>query len=303
MVNEPRRALHVPRQCPSCGTRLSASMNFCPACGKKQQAAVPRQAPVFQQAPLSRQAPIPRQAAIFQQAAASKAAKDHSTKPYYAFATVAVFAVAFTAFGIAHHDQQAQTPEVPAVEGTVLEQAHVPAVPIPSEPVSTGQPPLASMPPNPPLAAQIDAAHEAVLERHARSQDDLPATRKINISSPTGVTGNLYRARASLNKNSLWPARRDIVAVLAEQPGNGEAQQMRAELVSRERERDSLLASARLCARDGQWGCARHNAAHAVSVDASSLSARKLLLRAIARERPDPAENDEPGASGGHGDQ
>ncbi|MCG5078273.1 MULTISPECIES: hypothetical protein [Paraburkholderia] len=233
----------------------------------------------------------------------SKAATDHSTTPYYAFATVAVFAVVFTALGISHHDQQAQTPQVPAVEGTVLERAHVPAVPTPSEPVSTEQPALASMPPNPSLAAQIDAAHEAVPERHARSQDDLSATRKINISSHTGVTGSLSRARASLNKNSLWPARRDIMAVLAEQPGNGEALQMRAELVSRERERESLLASARLCARDGQWVCARHNAAHAASVDASSLSARKLLLRAIARKRPDPAENDETGASGGNGDQ
>lgn len=72
------------------------------------------------------------------------------------------------------------------------------------------------------------------------------------------------------------------MSVLAAQPGNFEAQQMQTELASREGERDSLLGYARLCARDGQWVCAWHNAGHALTVDASSQEAKELLSRAIA---------------------
>ncbi|WP_321945538.1 hypothetical protein [Paraburkholderia sp. J10-1] len=98
------------------------------------------------------------------------------------------------------------------------------------------------------------------------------------------VARNLASARASLDKNNLGPARSAINAALAEQPGNGNALQMQAELTSREDQRDSLLGYARLCARDGRWLCAWHNAGHALTVDSSSGEARAILSRSIAAQ-------------------
>lgn len=266
MVNEPRRDGPDSRLCPSCGTRLSKPTNFCPECGAKQLAAVS------------------------QAAAGNDAGADRSGTPYHALVSVAAFAIVFAALGISHHGQQERTPQVPPAQRAAIGEVQVFAVAPASASNSTTPSVLASMRPNSPLPGQLEQLAAA---QHTHAQEDLVGTRQDNVASHTRVAGNLSRARASLERNSLWPARRDIMIALAEQPGNGEAQQMRAELVARERERESLLAYARLCARGGQWVCARHNAAHAVSVDASSRTARRLLSRAIAEQPPDPAENDE----------
>jgi hypothetical protein len=100
----------------------------------------------------------------------------------------------------------------------------------------------------------------------------------------TDVARNLASARASLDKNNLGAARSAISSALAQQPRNGSALQMQAELTSREDHRDSLLGYARLCAREGKWVCAWHNAGNALTVDASSSEAREMLTRSIAAQ-------------------
>ncbi|WP_321921620.1 hypothetical protein [Paraburkholderia guartelaensis] len=118
----------------------------------------------------------------------------------------------------------------------------------------------------------------------AKANAERVATAKAAADSRADVSRSLAIARASLDKNSLGPARSAINSALAAQPGNGSALQMQAELTSREDQRDSLLGYARLCARDGRWVCAWHNAGHALTVDSSSGEAREILSRSIAAQ-------------------
>jgi hypothetical protein len=131
-------------------------------------------------------------------------------------------------------------------------------------------------------AAQSAAARKSLAEQRAR--DAKANAAKAAATARADVARVLASARASLDKNSLAPARKSISSALASQPGNGSALQMQAELTSREQQRDSLLGYARLCAREGQWVCAWHNAGHALTVDASSSEARELLSRSIAAQ-------------------
>ncbi len=136
------------------------------------------------------------------------------------------------------------------------------------------------------LAAAKVKADKANAEKVAAAKANVEkvAAAKAAADARAGVSRNLAIARASLDKNSLGPARSAINAALAEQPGNGSALQMQAELTSREDQRDSLLGYARLCARDGRWVCAWHNAGHALTVDSSSGEAREILSRSIAAQ-------------------
>jgi hypothetical protein len=118
----------------------------------------------------------------------------------------------------------------------------------------------------------------------AKANAEKVAAAKAAADSRADVSRSLAIARASLDKNSLGPARSAINSALAAQPGNGSALQMQAELTSREDQRDSLLGYARLCARDGRWVCAWHNAGHALTVDSSSGEAREILSRSIAAQ-------------------
>ncbi|WP_042263993.1 hypothetical protein [Paraburkholderia heleia] len=136
------------------------------------------------------------------------------------------------------------------------------------------------------LAAAKVKADKANAEKvaAAKANAEKVAAAKAAADARAGVSRNLAIARASLDKNSLGPARSAINSALAEQPGNGSALQMQAELTSREDQRDSLLGYARLCARDGRWVCAWHNAGHALTVDSSSGEAREILSRSIAAQ-------------------
>jgi hypothetical protein len=305
MSNEPGQNDARPRQCPACGTWVNGPMKFCPECGANQLAAATRAA------------------------AAREAASHHLRPQFFAVGSVAVFAVAFTAYGILHHNNDRdQTPGVQA-QGPVLASQSTPAVIAPQDApavavtrvpvtpeaphssaaitpsVAPAAPATARAPATPVTVATapapatqtvvVDAppgqpeppaaTHLYTAQRNAslrRVPDERAFDRKASTSMRADVARNLASARASLDKNDLVPARRALMNALAEQPGNGQAQQMKAELASREGERDSLLGYARLCARDGQWVCAWHNAGHALTVDASSVEARDLLSRAIA---------------------
>ncbi|MFP6561978.1 hypothetical protein WJ542_27295 [Paraburkholderia sp. B3] len=230
-----------------------------------------------------------------------------SRQQFYAFASVAVFALAFAAYGIAHHEEKEPAPVAQTAKGPVL-APQVVAVPATRAPANDTEPPAAPQalaepaPRAPPRMANRDAARQnadAPMNRH----EERVAVRKTSANLHADAARNLASARASLDKSNLWPARRAIMSALAEEPGNSEALQMQAELVSRERERDALLGYARLCARQGQWVCAWQNAGHALTVDASSHPASELLARAIARRGASTAGSLDAGPSADDDDQ
>jgi hypothetical protein len=239
-------------------------MKFCPECGTSQIATPHRGA------------------------AASDTVGHRSRQQFYAFASVAVFALAFGAYGIMHHEAKDPTSVVQTTEGSVLGTPKVVAVPANGAPVSDTQTAAATqaaqqhLPPAPAHVANTNTAQQTAEWQRTHGEEHV-AARNVSTGMRPDVARNLASARASLDKNNLWPARRAITNALAEEPGNSEALQMQAELVSREQERDALLGYARLCAREGQWTCAWQNAGHALTVDASSRSASELLSRAIAK--------------------
>ncbi|MFX1676049.1 hypothetical protein PWR63_27955 [Paraburkholderia sp. A2WS-5] len=235
----------------------------------------------------------------------------HHRRSYlYAFATVAVFVSVFAGYVLSHRNGGDGAPEAQVAQGAVAgtpqesatvaanEPAHAPpsaaappasmpspvAVPMPS--AQTAPPPPAAAPVSPPRHAV--ASHTETAPRGAASlkslRDERAAAMKHDASLRADISRSLAGARASLDKNNLGPARRSIMSVLAEQPGNGEALQMQSELLAREQDRDLLLGSARLCARQADWVCAWRNAGRALTVDASSGEARDLLSRAMAEQ-------------------
>lgn len=235
-------------------------MKFCPECGAYQLAATSPEAP--QGEPVGQR----------------------SRQQFYTFASVAVFALAFTAYGISRHVERDSTAVVQAAQGPI-DTPTVVAIPAASAAAGNLEPSAApqvlASPRMPAPMANMNVAQQNV-DPAANRHEEHVAARTITASTHADVARNLASARASLDKNSLWPARKAIMSALAEDPTNGAALQMQAELISREQERDALLGNARLCARDGQWVCAWQNAGHALTVDASSRQASALLTRAIA---------------------
>ncbi|CAM2171005.1 conserved hypothetical protein [Paraburkholderia sacchari] len=245
----------------------------------------------------------------------------HRRSYFYAFATVAVFASVFAGYILSHRNGGEGSPETQVAQGSVAgtpqesatvaanEPANVsanvsanaspgvatPPAPMPS-PVAVPMPSAQTAPP-PPAAAPVSPPRHAAPSHTERTEpaprgaaslrslrDERAAAMKRDASLRADISRNLAGARASLDKNNLGPARRSIMSVLAEQPGNGEALQLQSELRAREQDRDLLLGSARLCARQADWVCAWRNAGRALTVDASSSEARDLLSRAMAEQ-------------------
>jgi hypothetical protein len=251
-------------------------MKFCPECGTSQ-IATPHRGP-----------------------AASDAAGHRSRQQFYAFASVAVFALAFGAYGIMHHEARDPMSVVQTTEGSVLGTPKVVAVPANGAPPGDTVPAAATQAPT--HVANTNTAQQTAEWQRSHGEEHVSA-RNVSAGMRPDVARNLNSARASLDKNNLWPARRAITSALAEDPGNSEALQMQAELVSREQERDALLGDARLCAREGQWTCAWQKAGHALTVDASSRSASELLSRAIAKRGASTAGRSDAGPPADDDDQ
>lgn len=98
------------------------------------------------------------------------------------------------------------------------------------------------------------------------------------------VAASLQSARINLEKNNLGSARAALMNVLAEDPNNAQALRMRGDLMDREQQRDSMLASARGCEAQGRWTCVWHNAGNALTIDSSNGEAHWLLSQALMRE-------------------
>ncbi|PXW27671.1 hypothetical protein SAMN05445871_1728 [Paraburkholderia caballeronis] len=200
--------------------------------------------------------------------------------PLYACSALAVVALALAAYVISYRNGRPAAPRVQVVEGVIARQQGDAAVQTPRSSASRGVPTAAVSAPPATAVTRADAARQG-----AAAQRSLADQRASTSKNNAAITGNLASARAGLDRNSLWPARRAITSVLAVQPGNAEAQRLRADLVSREQQRDALLGYARLCERERQWSCAWENAGRAVTIDTSSREAKRLLARSIAGQR------------------
>jgi type IV secretory pathway VirB10-like protein len=273
MFNEPGRGAPGPRQCSSCGARLDGPMKFCPQCGANLLVRPLRMA-------------------------AASGPAQHAWPYLYIFGCVAAFALVVGAYVLSHRGERDQITGVQIIQGSVAEPEAASAAPVnrqaaahPAPPAVANVPPQ-QMQPAPATTAEMDAErHSVALEK------SLPADRASALKGDArtrDLARSLASARASLDKNSLWPARRAITNALAEQPGNSDALQMQGELKSREQQRDSLLGYARLCAREAKWVCVWQNAGHALTVDASSNEARRLLSRAIAEHAAQPSKQFDP---------
>ncbi|WP_322014322.1 hypothetical protein [Paraburkholderia sp. J12] len=304
MFNESGRGGAGSLQCLYCGAKLNAPLIFCPQCGANQIAGSPRMAPAGNA--MAHEAPhglaqrlrgywsalplhfggaralagrYPRHEASLhvEREEYEGSGFPQARLPYYACGVLAVIALVLAAYIVSHRDEKEPTPGVQVVEGSVVEPQAASAAQATRSPASRHAAPVVAV--VPPHRAQPPVPVAATLA------DDHAAAAK-NAESPTrsDVARNLASARTSLDKNSLWPARRAVTTALAEQPNNSEALQMRTELVSREQERDSLLGYARLCEREAKWVCVWQNAGHAVTLDTSSREAKRLLARAIAEQ-------------------
>jgi hypothetical protein len=100
------------------------------------------------------------------------------------------------------------------------------------------------------------------------------------------VAKNLQIARAMLQKDNLTAAEPRLSAVLAAQPKNREALDMRADLTGREQRRDAALDVAHGCVYMGRWNCAWHNAGSALVIDSGSADAKNIIAQAMNEAQP-----------------
>jgi hypothetical protein len=297
MFSESRPGDSVAQQCRYCGALLRTSLTCCPQCGASQRIGPEGAAPARESAP-----PVvedrPREPLSAPSIAADRlrepmgrngaGAKAHfidyeaelqkshrSRLPFHLLGGVVVGVFVLVAFLFLHRERSETASADQAVQGSILAAQNAPAGP------TAAQGPVVHTVPF--VAASVPAA-SAPLARNTNMVQQGNTARGSNGAEHArpDVARDLASARLSLDRNRLWPARRAITSALAAQPDNAEAQQMRAELAAREQQRDSLLRSARQCAREDQWSCARQNAGHALTVDASSQEAKKLLARASA---------------------
>jgi hypothetical protein len=109
-----------------------------------------------------------------------------------------------------------------------------------------------------------------------------PAPSAASVQPPVAAStipgaAEFYRAMQSRN---LFVAHRRLAAMPDTGDANGPLQQMRAQLETQEHLRDGLLSRARQCRAAGDWQCVVLNAGQASGVDASSVSARRLVSQA-----------------------
>jgi hypothetical protein len=218
----------------------------------------------------------------------------HARQYLYALGTVAVFAVVVATYVHSHRSAREIASDAQAGQGIVVASQSVPATLAANVP-ATAHASAREAAPTPSHAAvpvtlphRIETPRTDLTQRGAVSlmphRDERAVAMRHEAGLHADIARNVAMARANLDKNNLGPARRAIMAALAEQPGNGEALEMQAELVSREQERDSLLGYARLCARQADWVCAWHNAGHALTIDASNSEARDMVSRAMVEQ-------------------
>ncbi len=292
MFDEPGHEQSGPWECPYCGMRLNAPLILCPQCGANQLAAASRLAATGDGAPDERAGGVadnvltnpggpPGNAGGKRVYDGDYPSIDEETitrrprRPLYAWVGLGALAIALTAYAVLRSDWE---PKLGAqvVEGSVTGAKDKLALPAAR---SRGAHVMAALPRAGTTRANM--AQPGVALQKAPAFKLAPAAPSY-ANAHSDAARNLASARASLDRNNLWPARRAITSALAAEPGNTDAQQIEADLVAREQERDMLIGLARQCEHLRQWACVRQDAGHAVNVDTSSREARRLLMLADA---------------------
>ncbi|WP_321936531.1 hypothetical protein [Paraburkholderia sp. J8-2] len=302
MFNAPGRDDPGPSECPYCGTRFIAPLALCPQCGANQLAAAARIAAASEGALDERE----RAHGVAGRLRANLGGlpgglggnrgydggydgaypsideahiAERSRLPRYAWAGFGALAIAFGGYAFLHRSEWEPKLGAQVVVGSVSGPKGTPG-----RPGTSGSPAaLISRPPA--VLPRANAAQRNLVQQNAPAVERAPAAPRYASAHP-GVAKDLASAHASLDRNNLWPARRALTSALAVEPGNRDAQQMQADLVAREHQRDALIGEARQCAQERQWACVRQDAGHAVNVDASSREAKRLLALASAERRP-----------------
>lgn len=297
-------------QCPYCGSRFAAPLLFCPQCGANQRAAssaaagfTPDDAPSRGFADRLRaylgtlrggSTPYgdDRYPPIDYEPIDEERELRRSRRPLYVGGALALVAFAVAAYLIVPGSEPGAMRRVQMIEGSVARAHHTPldedAPPAPQD-IDIAGLNVPSGQSSPGTGIDIAGLNVPSGPNPPEAMPTLPESPalvpKTDTNARPDVTKQLAIARTDLNRNSLWPARRAIANALAAQPDNADAQRMRTELASRERERDSLIGHARQCARSRQWSCTRQYAERAASVDTSSRDAKRLLARASGSNR------------------
>ncbi|WP_241974459.1 hypothetical protein [Paraburkholderia sp. BL17N1] len=163
---------------------------------------------------------------------------------------------------------------------TATTVAAVRSAPVRSPPIA---PPAAS----PPLSRRV-ASVEPEAKRNPGGQSGNPPEQPR-----ADVSRHLRAARANLQRNNLSATRARLAAVIAAQPDNRDALNLRSMLSTREQQRDALLSLARGCGYIARWTCVSHNAGTALQIDSSSKEAQRLVTlaqRETELQIPPPAE-------------
>ncbi|MDP9155191.1 MAG: hypothetical protein M3O74_13180 [Pseudomonadota bacterium] len=137
----------------------------------------------------------------------------------------------------------------------------------------------------PPVSSHALVSGAVVRMQAATAGANAPANASASVSplQPPAVipaipgAAEFYRAMGIRN---LFVAHRTLAAMPANDSTNPQLQQMRVDLATRERLRDDLLHRAARCRATGDWRCVSDNASQASAVDASSVSARRLVAQA-----------------------
>ncbi|WP_028207389.1 hypothetical protein [Paraburkholderia nodosa] len=296
MLNAPGHDDSDPSECPYCGTRFNAPLALCPQCGANQQAAAARIAAASEGLPDERAHGVAERLranlGTLPGALGGNRAYDgeypsideehvaeRKRLPRYAWAGLGALAIALAGFAFLHRSEWEPKLGAQVVVGSVIGSKGTQGVQGTSGTLAAlTNRPAAVLP-------RANAAQHRVAQENAPAVSRPPAAPRYASEHPE-VASNLASARLNLDKNNLWPARRALTSALAVEPGNPEAQQLQADLVAREQQRDALIGEARQCEHERQWACVRQNAGHAVEVDASSREARHLLTLASTEHRP-----------------
>lgn len=91
----------------------------------------------------------------------------------------------------------------------------------------------------------------------------------------------LQAARLALHTNDLSAAQAALGAAQALRPGNGDVQDLAAQLAPLTARRDAALQAAQTCVAQLAWPCARQHANDALAIDTGSDPAKTILERVI----------------------
>ncbi|ACD15256.1 hypothetical protein [Paraburkholderia phytofirmans] len=141
-------------------------------------------------------------------------------------------------------------------------------------PAPLRSPPIPPADTAPPLSRRVASVGPEAKRNPGGQSGNAPEQPRADMSR------HLKAARANLQQNNLSATRARLAAIIAVQPNNRDALNMRSTLNTREQQRDALLSLARGCGYIARWACVSHNAGTALRIDASSKEAQRLVTLA-----------------------